>query len=58
MKDRQGEWKVAKVDEMGVKGENIIFDKRRKVASSTSHKNAARVPASPPDIQPLRLSLC
>ena len=38
--------------------ENIIFDKRREVASSTSHKNAARVPASPPDIQPLRLSLC
>jgi hypothetical protein len=41
----------------GVKEENIIFDKRREVASSTSHKNVARVPASPPDIQPLHLSL-
>src|SRR5882762_473409 len=53
-----GEWNVAKVDEMGVKGREHLFDKRRKVASSTSHKNAARVPASPPDIQPLHLSLC
>jgi len=57
--ERQARWvECGKGGWDGVKEENIVFDKRHKVASSTSHKNVVHVPTSPPDIQPLHLSLC
>jgi len=49
-KPKQWALECGKGGQDGVKEENIVFNKRHKIASSTSHKNVACVPASPLDI--------